>query len=608
MRLPTREIITLSVLTLVVAAVVSASHVARLARREVEVTQSMVRTANDLVMSALRQAAQSGREIDGDDGLDAVMTSSLAYTPGLLSLSVVDPERVVMASTTAGDKGRTAPDHPLLDDLIGAGPLSRVRTLLKTGEVYEERQEVVDADTDETYAFVVGRVDTSLVREELRGAVRSSLIVSLISLPIAWLAAFLVARATRTGIRRLSLRIDQIRHGELSPSDAGFLGAEFEGLAGQLGLLADEIKSERLALMSRADTLQSVMDHLRDAVLILDVDDNVVFYNRAFRAISGRDLADANGVEIEELLRPSHPLVRVIRAIELGGDAMEGVPCSIPGEERFRDAMVSGYPLHDGERDVGLLLMLEDVGTLKAVQSIVHYGARMAAMQRQTAEVVHDVKSPLNAMALNLSVLEREIDDPDPRITRTIGAIQRQIGSLDESVRGFLDYVRPCVVGDDAPILDLRELLEQLLELMREEMRDQGIALDVDVDGDEAMHVRGLESELRRAILNVLRNALEAMPGGGVMRVRLDRAPSDLVEMTFSDTGEGIPPDALARIFEYRFTTKVEGSGIGLFLVRRIVEAHGGTAEASPSDGGGVQFRIRLPLAPRPESTLPEVS
>lgn len=596
MRMPTRELIALSILTLVVAAVTSGIHVIRLADRAVRGTQAQVRAVNQQVLAILGRVVKAHDPVAGNGAIEDLLDASLAHTPGLLTLSIADANGQILLSSRRDLAGRIEERHAPLDQLVTTGSFQRMATLMRNGKVYEERLLVIDGDSAETFGAIVGGVDTSLIRDEVRGALRASLNATLLGLPVAWLLAFAVASATRRGVRRLSLRIDQLRHGELEDQADLGLGINFQELGLQLGLLAGEMRSERLSLMARTATLQSIMDHMQDAVLLLDPELQIVFYNQACEAILGRPLAATTGEPLDAVLSPAHPLVRAARSLVVDGTDYEDVPCTLPTSERFRDSLLSAHRLDHGADLAAMLLLLEDLGSLRTLQRLVDYSARMAAMSRVTADVVHDVKNPLHAMNLNLMVLEHGLPQESTEMRETIHAIKRQITSLDRTVRGFLDYVRPRDIDESADVLSVHGLLGELASFIGEAARQQGVEVCLEPDPDPAdPRVRGDIFELRRALLNVLQNGLEAMPDGGRLTLRT-QVEADLVRVTVCDQGPGISAELLERVFDYRYTTKPDGSGIGLSVVRRIIEAHGGRVSMQSAPGAGATVSVELPL------------
>jgi signal transduction histidine kinase len=147
---------------------------------------------------------------------------------------------------------------------------------------------------------------------------------------------------------------------------------------------------------------------------------------------------------------------------------------------------------------------------------------------------------------------------------------------------------------------DVAALVRDVISFTNKEMERAQCVVNVTVDGGATGKVPPAlfdEAQLRQALLNLLRNARESMPKGGVIDAGV-RAEGMSVVVTVDDRGSGISEDVRARIFDPFFSTKGEGTGLGLAITRQIVEAHGGTISCAAREGGGTSFRIALPIAP----------
>lgn len=226
---------------------------------------------------------------------------------------------------------------------------------------------------------------------------------------------------------------------------------------------------------------------------------------------------------------------------------------------------------------------------------------RLAAIGRMAAHVTHEVRNPLSSMALNTEMLAEEVSGGEA--ARLVGAIQREIDRLTTITEEYLRVARlprPRLEPED-----LGDLVQEAAGFVRRELSAAGVELDVDV-APSLPTVRVDEGQMRQVLLNLLRNAREAMEAAQSetrrVTVRARRAPRgavDGVEVSVSDTGPGLPESAREHLFELFFTTKERGTGLGLPLSREVVLAHGGEITASRADadeGGGARFVIWLPV------------
>lgn len=231
-----------------------------------------------------------------------------------------------------------------------------------------------------------------------------------------------------------------------------------------------------------------------------------------------------------------------------------------------------------------------------AGRELAHLSKRISALGRLTAGVAHEVKNPLNAMTIHLELLRQKLSKGAPVADVLVHAdvIGREITRLDSVVQGFLKFARP----EDMRLerIALNTLATDVAQTIRPEA--EAARVDVQVAGaDGGLDVEADPTMLRQALLNLAVNAVQAMPHGGTLRLATDVARDGRARIRVSDTGLGIQPDQLARIFDLYFTTKKGGSGIGLSMVFRTVQLHQGDIDVESTPGAGTTFTISLPRA-----------
>jgi two-component system, NtrC family, sensor kinase len=219
---------------------------------------------------------------------------------------------------------------------------------------------------------------------------------------------------------------------------------------------------------------------------------------------------------------------------------------------------------------------------------------RLAAVGRISAQITHEIRNPLNALGLNAELLAEELaalPEPPREAAALVAAISGEVDRLNGVAEHYLGFTRPGRTSRERQ--DLNELLGGLLDFLAPELSAAGVAVERDLSPDLPA-VRGDEAQLRGAFLNLLRNAREAMPGGGRVSIRTCPVEGG-VEVRIGDTGGGIPPGDLSRIFEPFYSTKVRGTGLGLSFTQQVIEEHGGTIECRSELGRGTIFALQLP-------------
>jgi len=226
----------------------------------------------------------------------------------------------------------------------------------------------------------------------------------------------------------------------------------------------------------------------------------------------------------------------------------------------------------------------------------VTYSQKLAALGRLTSGVAHEVKNPLNAMRIHLELLKARLGTSQPAVRENVDVIAQEIVRLDRVVQGFLKFVRP----DDirlAPV-QVEALLAEAARLMTPEAGRAGVRVAQDVVPD-LPSVAGDAELLQQALTNLVSNAIQAMPKGGTVTLGARVGPDGAVEIRVADEGIGIPAQDLDKIFRLYYTTKSQGSGIGLSMVYRTVQMHDGRIDVESEVDRGTVMILTLPVAPR---------
>lgn len=282
-------------------------------------------------------------------------------------------------------------------------------------------------------------------------------------------------------------------------------------------------------------------------------------------------------VHVSRILRPLGAVTARARAVAQGD--LRPVPVG-PAEDEI------------GELAVAFEKMVEAVG---AAQSRAVANERLAAIGKMAAHVTHEIRNPLSSITLNIELLEEELAGKDvgPESRELLASIDREVERLANLSEDYLRLARIPSPRLDAE--DLAELLRDVARFSKKELERASTELCLDLP-EGLPSVMFDEAQIRQAILNLVRNAREAMPRGGRVDLSVFAEGMNVV-VSVSDRGGGIPPEIRDRVFDPFFSTKGEGTGLGLAITRRIVEAHGGTLTCDAREGGGTTFRLTLPLA-----------
>ena len=393
---------------------------------------------------------------------------------------------------------------------------------------------------------------------------------------------------------RMSRTIDSILSGrfEASAPSSQLESPEFADVRAKLNVLGEQFRGAKQDASELRSNIEQLLQRLEEAVLLFDPAGKLIMAGEPAERVLGPTLGwtheEMLGRGVDELFPPGTPL-GVIGSALRERQAVRDQPVSI-----LRDGagplklLASVQPLQKGpgEEEIGTLITLRDVESRRQLERQLDLSSRLAALSRLTSGVAHEIKNPLNAMALHLEVLKNKVGGQEPEVD----VIAEEIRRLDTVVKTFLNFNKP--IDLHARAIDLNQLVEQVLALVAPEAETKHIQLESALE--DRMIINGDADLLKQAILNIVNNGIEAMRDGGKLTARTVRDGEDC-ELTITDAGPGIAPEIQDRVFNLYFTTKESGSGIGLATTFRVVQMHSGTIDFVSERGKGTTFRLRFP-------------
>lgn len=221
---------------------------------------------------------------------------------------------------------------------------------------------------------------------------------------------------------------------------------------------------------------------------------------------------------------------------------------------------------------------------------------RLAELGTLTGGLAHEIKNPLSTVQLNLQLLQEDLDPSNPaysRLLNRLSIVHREASRLRDILDDFLRYAGKIELKKST--VDLNELLEELVDFFTPQAQLQRVQLRLKKADGPALSAPVDARLLKQAVLNLMINALQAMPGGGELILAASRDERHAV-IDVIDTGKGIPPDAVDKIFQAYYSTKKGGTGLGLAMAQRIIREHGGRVEVRSEVGKGSDFKLYLPL------------
>ncbi len=349
-----------------------------------------------------------------------------------------------------------------------------------------------------------------------------------------------------------------------------------------------DVQRYLLRLVQEKGFFEKVFEALQEGVILLDDKGVVTYVNRAacgffgFESdlIVGRKLAEGlRGFDWETLAKS-------------GGAVSRDLEVFYP-ENRYLNFYVTAIDEHE---EMGFVMLIRDITQTRKMTEEKIESDRISALTLLAAGVAHELGNPLNSLTIHLQLIERRLKKLSakeaPKLQEMLGVAQGEIKRLDFIIAQFLTAVRP--TQPQLQRVRLNELIEESATFLAPELQQAAVTVKLDLSA--SLPTMPLDaSQMKQAFYNLIRNACQAMPDGGLLTIASDCTDHE-VRLTFSDTGKGISTGHMSNLFQPFFTTRKSGTGLGLLIVRRIVREHGGEIELESREGEGTKVTIYLPL------------
>jgi signal transduction histidine kinase len=618
MRLKTKLVLAITGLVFLVVFTLSWIFLGQLLRQRM----SQAYSANDMVAHQISLATQRSlstiHALDPDDpkalraavakalrtdpAVTELLNSAIRYAPTVFDVTIADSEGRGLLSTDPTNLDHLVPQRPEYAELESGGLLQLLKVVFGPPRVYNLTLPL--ERNFEPFATVRVGVRTTFLRFVVEPWLIAALMYTGVAIICSLIFAAFLANLALKPIEQIGARLDA-----LALAEAEGAGEAAAGRSSDDAVVLVSHKIERIGRRMRnveevfsalKENLDQIMTNLQDGILLYTHDARAVLVSDSVERFLGISRAEILGAKLHEVFSRNTRLGRLVRE---SFDARMALVQEEITTETGRRVEISLDFIHDDravypQETLGALLTLHDVESVREIESDLELSRRLAAIGRLTAGVGHEVKNPINAIVVHLELMRNKLGDADHRAMRHLEVIESEIQRLDRVVQTLVDFSRP--VELQLKDQDLRRVVSAVLMLASAELETRDVHVESDLP-DRPVMARVDADLLKQAMLNVVLNGAQAMAEGGKLKVRLAE-DGRMALLSIHDQGGGIPDDVRDKIFDLYFTTKKDGSGIGLAMTYRIVELHNGSIEVESDATHGTTFILRFPLNTQQES------
>jgi signal transduction histidine kinase len=595
------------VLETVIVAVISAVDLGNVMQIEfvnAESRAALVRDfATEYVAQVLnRQPPQPLREALRDPALPVRLLRMMTESNELIEISVLDPQNQILADSDPANIGVVTPRYRDFDELVnGTSWMQKLKLLGGRETAFYQMEKALGregATTPLVYVRVVV-LPSLIVRHFIWPALRHSAEIAMLLFAGSVGLIFVISAVAFRRLGQLGHMLDLAASGQYEPEKQAAnppAKDELSLMASKVNLLSQRLRGAQFEVSDLRGNIDRLLLDLEDAVFIFDREMRLMFASGSVEKFLGKEREDLARLSLSVIFPPNTTLGLLIAQAAQTGRFVRNRRVPLPALGGGASVVLLSVDMLEsipGATGSGLLVRLRDPEAQRKLGHELQTADRLAAISRVSGGVAHEVKNPLNAILLHVEVAKAKLARGDTDVIPQMEIISSEILRLDRVVKTFLDFTRPVELKLET--VPVRRLLDEVLELARPQAEAAKIRVIVGEEAD-GVSVRIDRDLLQQAMLNIVVNAMQAMPDGGELRFD-SVADEEFAEIRISDTGAGIPPELREKIFRLYFTTKKEGSGIGLAMTFRIVQLHDGTIDFTSEPGKGTTFSIRLPIA-----------
>src|SRR6195256_1374776 len=560
-----------------------------------DLTSTRVDTSNP---KALRDAVSE--YLQTDSNLNDMLESVVGNSQIIYDAAIVDPTGIAILDTNPALNGKPIPPRSDLIVLRDAGFRRQLRLLYNRGTVYDVSIPLQLGG--QPFGSVRVGVSTVFLRNELTPRLQQAAFFCVVAIFCSLVLSAVISNLALGPLKRIAANLDIASAGdtEMLPADDS-PGDEVGLVSLKIAHLGRQIRDTNQIFSALKGNVEQVMANLQDGLMLFTPDSTVVLVSASAEKFLGRPRHEILGRTAEEIFSDGSSLGAVGLPAFMKSRPLAQYEFDAADNRRVQ---VSLDFIQEGEASIGALLTMRDVESVRRIEDEIEISRRLSASGRRTKEVAHEVKNPMNAIVLHLQLLQNKLNQTDPDTRRHMDVIGDEIHRLDRVVQTLVDFTRPRELHEQE--VDMRKILDDVAILAAPDAEQHGVRV-VREFPSQPLLVRVDVDLMKQAILNLVINGVQAMTKGGTLTLAAQREDETILTEV-RDQGAGIPPELQEKVFELYFTTKKEGTGIGLAQTSQIVDWHYGSVDFESTVGVGTTFRLRLPAVSQNRATQKEVS
>jgi signal transduction histidine kinase len=522
---------------------------------------------------------------------DVDLNNLLQSDPGdwryIYDVSIVDNGNKALLHTNQRLVGKILATRPDFETVVHAHFREQIRLVFSPATVYDISYPL--ELNGAPFGTVRIGVQTIFLKSEVRARLMKSLYISITLILVSLFLAAGISNLALGPLEEISRNLDSVSAGEADLYSAESKHDEYGMVSLKIANLGRQIRDSKEIFSALKDNVDQLMSKLQDGLMLFARDSRVVLVSAPVEAFLGRPRSELLGRNVQEVFDRNSLL----------GSAL------LDAFERRRPLLQREFEVAAGKRvqvsldfveerssQIGALLIMRDTEPVRRIGDEIEMSRRLSASGRVTRGVAHEVKNPINAIVLHLQLLQNKLASQEPDTRRHMDIIDSEIRRLDRVVQTLVDFTRPRDLHLEEA--DFRRLLEDVAQLAVPDAEQHGVRIDLHMP-ELRLPVRVDTDLMKQAILNVVINGVQAMTGGGVLSISARRENGTVVAEV-QDQGAGIPKEMHDKVFELYFTTKKEGSGIGLAQTYQILQWHYGTVDFESAEMSGTIFRFQIPV------------